>query len=45
MSVPDFLFPKRLRNQVRNQTTNHTAPVGYQAQSGFYFIRPPKLEV
>lgn len=44
-SIADFLFLRRLRNQVRGQMTNSTAPVGYLRQFRFYLNQPPNVEV
>jgi GNAT superfamily N-acetyltransferase len=43
-SISDFLFLRRLRNQVRQQMTNSTAPVGYLRQLRFYLNRPSNVE-
>ncbi len=44
-SISDFLFLRRLRNQVRDQMTNSTAPIGYSQQLRFYLSRPQNIEV
>jgi GNAT superfamily N-acetyltransferase len=44
-SIADFLFLRRLRNQVRHQMTNSTAAVGYLRQFRFYLGKPPNVEV
>lgn len=44
-SISDFLFLRRLRNRVRHQMTNSTAPVGYFRQFRFYLNKPPNVEV
>ena len=44
-SISDFLFLRRLRNQVRDQMTNSTAPVGYWRQFRFYLNKPPNVKV
>jgi len=44
-SVSDYLFLRRLRNQVRHQMTNSTARVGYLRQFRFYLSKPPNLRV
>ena len=41
----DYLFLRRLRNQVRNQMTNSTAPVGYLQQLRFYFRGSPGVKL
>ena len=44
-SIADFLFLRRLRNQVRDQMTNSTAPIGYFRQFRFYLNKPPNVNV
>jgi GNAT superfamily N-acetyltransferase len=44
-SISDYLFLRRLRNQVRDQMTNSTAPVGYLRQFRFYRNKPPNVKV
>ncbi len=44
-SIADFLFLRRLRNQVRDQMTNSSAPVGYIRQFRFYLNKPPNVNV
>jgi GNAT superfamily N-acetyltransferase len=44
-SISDYLFLRRLRNQVRDQMTNSTAPVGYLQQFRFYLNKPPNVKV
>ena len=44
-SVADYLFLRRVRNQVRREMTNDTAPIGYFRQLRFYLSRQPNLAV
>ncbi len=44
-SISDFLFLRRLRNRVRDQMTNDTAPLGYLQQLRFYLNKPPNVKV
>jgi GNAT superfamily N-acetyltransferase len=44
-SIADYLFLRRLRNQVRHQMTNSTAPVGYLRQFRFYLNKAPNVTV
>jgi len=44
-SISDFLFLRRLRNQVREQMTNSTAPLGLWRQFRFYLNQPPNVKV
>jgi len=44
-SISDYLFLRQLRNQVRYQMTNSTAPVGYWRQFRFYLSKPPNVKV
>lgn len=44
-SIADYLFLRRLRNEVRGQLTNDTAKLGYLRQLRFYISRPAGLEI
>lgn len=44
-SVPDYLYLRHLRNQVGDQMTNSTAPIGYLQQFRFYLGKPQNVTV
>jgi GNAT superfamily N-acetyltransferase len=44
-SIPDYLFLRQLRNQVRFEMTNSSDPIGYLQQLRFYLSKPSNVSI